>query len=104
MLTKTKHLTVDAIKQLIAPIVESSPVKTVILFGSHARKSNSDDSDIDLVIDSEGQLRGINFFAFASDLADALPIKTDIYESREIKKNSALHREILKEGVVVYER
>jgi hypothetical protein len=97
-------LTVNAIKQLIMPVVEASPVKTVILFGSYARGTNSDGSDVDLVVDSNGQLKGINFFAFASDLANALPVNSDIYENREIKKNSPLHKEIINEGVIIYDR
>jgi len=76
----------------------------VIVFGSFARGSNNDKSDVDIVIDSKGTLRGIDFFIWADKIAQSLPIKSDIFEAREIKTNSKLKSKIDKEGVVIYER
>ena len=96
--------TIDDIVRIITPIICSSPVRRVILFGSYARGANTPDSDIDLVLDSDGQLRGINFFALSCELAQALPIKADIFEMREINPNSNMYDAVAQEGVVIYER
>jgi predicted nucleotidyltransferase len=76
----------------------------VILFGSYAKGTNTPNSDIDLVIDSNGQLRGIDFFVLSSELAQALPIKADIFELREINPNSTMYDVITQEGIVIYDR
>jgi len=97
-------VTVDDITRAITPIVEASPVRRVTLFGSYAKGTNIQGSDVDLLIDSAGQLRGIGFFALSAKIAQALPIASDIFEEREIKPNSDMRRVIANEGVVIYDR
>ena len=97
-------ITINDIVRIITPIIYSSPVRRVILFGSYARGANTPDSDIDLIIDSNGKLKGINFFALSSELARALPIEADIFEIREINPNSNMYDVIKQEGIVIYDR
>jgi predicted nucleotidyltransferase len=97
-------VTINDIVRIITPIIDSSPVKRIILFGSYAKGTNTPNSDIDLVIDSNGQLRGIDFFALSSKMAQALPIAADIFELREITPSSQMHNAITREGVVIYDR
>jgi len=96
--------TIDDVVRIITPILYPSPVRRVILFGSYAKGTNTPNSDIDLIIDSDGQLRGIEFFALSSELAQALPIEADIFEMREINPNSNMYATIAQEGVVIYDR
>jgi len=95
-------ITVSDIVQMITPIVMKSPVRRVILYGSYAKGTNTPESDVDLVIDSRGELKGIDFFVLSAEIAKALPIKSDIFEYREIKPNSAMYNEIARDGVVNY--
>ena len=95
-------ITVSDIVQMITPIIKTSPVKRVILYGSYAKGTNTPKSDVDLIIDSNGELKGIDFFVLSAEIAKALPIKSDIFEYREIKPNSAMYNEITKDGVVIY--
>ncbi|MCL1819093.1 MAG: nucleotidyltransferase domain-containing protein [Oscillospiraceae bacterium] len=97
-------LTVDEIKSIVTPVADVYPIRRVTLFGSYARGDATENSDVDIVIDSDGKLNGINFFIYADKLAKALPVKSDIFESIEIKKPSSLYTRILTEGVVLYER
>jgi len=96
------NITVSDIVQMITPIIKTSPVKRVILYGSYAKGTNTPKSDVDLIIDSNGELKGIDFFVLSAEIAKALPIKSDIFEYREIKPNSAMYNEIAKDGVVIY--
>ena len=95
---------IDDVVRIITPILQPSPVKRVILFGSYAKGTNTEGSDIDLIIDSNGQLRGMDFFSLSSELARALPIEADIFEMREINPNSNMYEIITKEGVIIYDR
>jgi predicted nucleotidyltransferase len=96
--------TIEEIIRIITPIVEPSPVRRVILFGSYAKGTHTPASDVDLVIDSGGQLRGMDFFALSAAMGKALPIEADIFEQREIKPNSNMHNTIAREGVIIYDR
>ena len=97
-------VTIDEVVRIITPIVDSSPVKRIILFGSYAKGTNTSKSDIDLVVDSHGQLRGIDFFALSAKMAQALPMEADIFELREITPSSHMREAIAREGVVIYDR
>ena len=46
--------TTDEIKNIITPIARKYRLKAVFLFGSYARGTATDASDIDLLIDTEG--------------------------------------------------
>ena len=96
-------LTISEIKNIITPIVSSYSVNRVILFGSYARGEAVENSDVDLIIDSNGQLNGFDFFGIAGLIIKKMPIKADVFEIREINNPSKMLDNIKKEGIVIYE-
>ena len=96
-------LTINEIKLIITPLVEIYPIRRVILFGSYARGDATENSDVDLLIDSEGQLNGFVFFGIAGKIIKKMPVKTDVFEIGEIKTPSSLFDSIMQEGVIIYE-
>ena len=97
-------LALNNIADILKPILEKQRIYKVTVFGSYARGNFTPSSDIDLVVDSKGELKGISFFIAIDEISKALPIPSDIYEQREIKKGSALYNEISREGVVIYDK
>lgn len=79
-------------------------LKRAILFGSYAKNVPTPNSDIDLVMDSEGRLLNIKFYGLLQELVDKLEKNVDLIEISEIKKGSAIDEQIQKEGVIVYEK
>jgi predicted nucleotidyltransferase len=96
-------LTINEIRTIITPLVEIYPVRRVILFGSYARGNETERSDIDLIIDSEGKLDGFEFFGIAGRIIKNMPVKADVFEMSEINKPSKFFDNINREGVVIYE-
>jgi predicted nucleotidyltransferase len=96
-------LSIEEIKSIIVPLVEIHPVRRVILFGSYARGDATERSDVDLIIDSDGQLNGFDFFGIAGRIIKNMPIKTDVFEMSEVNTPSALIDSISREGVTIYE-
>lgn len=99
-----KIYTLDELQEIFTSLLSKYPVKKAILFGSYAKNNPTTKSDIDLVIDSEGQLLNINFYGLLEDLIERLEKKVDLFEITEIKKNSEIYNSILEEGIIVYER
>ncbi|MCL2236266.1 MAG: nucleotidyltransferase domain-containing protein [Defluviitaleaceae bacterium] len=96
-------LTLEAIKGVIAPIAEELDLRRVIVFGSYARGEQGENSDIDLVIDSGGTLKGFEVLCAVGKLVKALPLRADIFELSEVKNPSETYTAIQQEGVVIYE-
>ena len=96
-------LSIDEIKSCIMPVIEKYPINKVILFGSYARGDASDTSDVDLIVESHGQLRNRKIFALGGELLDVLPVRVDVYDILEITAPSAMYENIQKEGVVIYD-
>jgi predicted nucleotidyltransferase len=99
----TGMLSIDEIKTVVIPLVEIYPINRVILFGSYARGDATENSDVDLLIDSEDQLNGFDFFGISGRIIKKMPIKVDIFEMSEVIKPSPLYEKIVKEGVIIYE-
>ena len=48
--------TIDEIKSRLKPIFDDEPVYRAVLFGSYATGTATEDSDVDVVLDSRGEL------------------------------------------------
>ena len=96
-------LTQEEIRAMIVSVVQRYPVKRVILFGSYARRTATDESDLDIMIDSENMLEGFDYFGIVGTLVKKSPISIDVLEASEIDKNSIFYSNIQRDGVVVYE-
>lgn len=72
--------TLPDISNIVRPIAEKYNLKAVFLFGSYARNEATEQSDIDLLVDTEGtQIKGL--FALGAlycELEEALQKKIDL--------------------------
>jgi len=98
-----KYTTAE-IKKMLHPIFSTSPVEKAILFGSYATGNPSKLSDVDILIDSRGKLKGIDFFGVLEDITETLKIPIDLIESSQIIDGGRIQHEIAETGVVIYER
>lgn len=95
-------LTLDRIKQAVAKVGKKYGIKSAYLFGSYAKGTATEKSDVDLLID-RGAIRGlIEFNGFRLELMDELGTNVDI-----LTMNSAGERFydlIKKDQVLIYGR
>jgi len=96
--------TAGEIKKKLQPVFNESSVERAVLFGSYANGNPIKSSDVDIVIDSRGKIRGIDFFGVLEDITNALKIPVDLIEASQIVDGSKVQHEIEKTGIVIYER
>ena len=73
------------IKTTIIGILRMYPVKRAAFFGSYAKNLNTEDSDIDLVVEfNNAKSTFIPFFNLYDDLEEATGMKIDMLEYRDL--------------------
>ena len=94
----------DTIKERLRPIFDSYPVNQATLFGSYARGDMTPESDLDMVIDCDDEMKNIKFYAMWADVEEDLKKSVDMIANTELIKNTEIYDSVKKEGVVIYEK
>lgn len=97
-------ITVETIMEKTIPILRNYPVDRAILFGSYAKGEATSKSDIDLYIDTNGKLRGLDFVGLLETLVVTLGIDIDLIDKSHIEPDSLIIQEIEDGGMVIYEK
>ena len=90
-------LSISTIKSLLLPILDKHNIKYCYLFGSYSRNEAKDNSDVDLLIDT--QISGIQFLELVEEIRTTLCKKIDLLRLKDLKSDNPIVLEILKEGI-----
>ena len=99
-----KIYTIDEIKKILKEFLKDKPVYQVILFGSYAKQEATKESDVDLIIDTNSELKGFALLKLICQIEEKLKKNIDGFEKYEIIEDSSIDKEIKETGVVVYEK
>ena len=93
-------LTIDDIREISSSIFSSYPIDFCYLFGSYAKGTAVDTSDVDLLISTT--ISGLRYYERTERLRQALHKKVDLLEVKQLLNNEELLIEVLKDGVRIY--
>ena len=93
---------ITRIRNALQRICTDPRISQIVLFGSHAKGQEYEQSDIDLYLDSNGQITGLAFFALKAEIEEALDAEIDLLPDLDIIPGSPVEREIRRYGVTVY--
>lgn len=93
LIKETKHHLVDKIKHELNP-------DFILLFGSFAKGTNDEESDIDLAYFSDKQLSSYERFILASELAALANHEVDLVDIKQIDIVFAM--QIFEQGIPIY--
>lgn len=96
--------TIEAIRNALARAPLDGRVRRLVLFGSHAKGTARERSDIDFYLDSGGSITGFDYFALRSSLEDVLHREVDLLPDVDVLPDSRIANEIARDGVTVYAR
>lgn len=93
-------LSLDRIREMLSPVFQSYGVRKATIFGSYAKGTAHENSDVDLLVDSG--LKGLRFMSLAAKVEDVLGRNVDIFDTTHIDADSPVDREIKRTGVVFF--
>lgn len=105
----TKHFEVNETKGILSKemiistcneIFKNYKIDYCYLFGSYAKNTATDKSDIDLLI--SGDIKGLKFYEILEKLRETLHKNIDLLDLNQLNNNPILLNEILKTGEKIY--
>ena len=94
--------TIPQLKELLCPVFDTYGVRKAVLFGSYGKGNATENSDIDLLVDSG--LHGFRFIGLLEDIQQAVGKEIDLLDVTHITAGSRIDQEIRQTGVTVYEK
>lgn len=85
---------------IITELFSEHGVRKAVLFGSYAKGTATEHSDVDLLVDSG--LRGLKFFGLLESVTCALNLPVDLLDVTQIEHGSKVEHEIQNSGVAIY--
>ena len=92
---------IESIRERLHPVFSRYHVKKAVLFGSYAKGTAGESSDIDIYVDSG--LKGLQFFGLLEDVTDCLKKPVDLIDASQVNTGSRVLEEIDRSGVLLYE-
>ena len=89
-------------RSVLKPVFEQYDIASAVLFGSLAKGTATQKSDLDLLVDS--RLHGLKFVGFMEAVRQAAGRPVDIFDVTHIQPGSLIDREIRTSGVSIYEK
>lgn len=93
---------ISDIQSLLMPVFDNYGISRAVLFGSIAKGTATEKSDLDLLVDSK--LRGLRFVGFIEAIQQAVGMPVDVFDVSHIEKGSKIDHEIHNSGVTIYEK
>lgn len=93
------NLSRTEIEGLIKKLLCKYNAEYAILFGSYARDEADENSDIDVIVFGGSNFRATDIFAFGEELRELSRKNADVFEIREVDKDTEFYRSVMREGV-----
>lgn len=94
--------TITEVQSVLTPIFDRYGISRAVLFGSVAKGTATQKSDLDILVDSK--LRGSKFVGFMEEIRQAVGMPVDVFDVSHIEQGSLIDREIQFTGVTIYEK
>ena len=91
----------EKIIEIIKYLLVKYKASHAILFGSYARGEATEDSDIDLIVVGGDSFHPSDIFDLGEELREITGQKADVFEIRELDKDTEFYHTVISEGVEI---
>ncbi|MDR3283469.1 MAG: nucleotidyltransferase domain-containing protein [Candidatus Methanoplasma sp.] len=104
MSEESKRMSVDELRDIIAPIAERHGVDRIVLFGSAARGEADSKSDYDFCVDKGAARSAFALGSLYMDLRAAVGGDIDLVSRSALEPGTEFLTNVERDGVTLYER
>ena len=94
-------MSIEQIREICTRVFEGLDIEYCYLFGSYAKGTANDNSDVDLMVKTD--ISGLKFYDLIEKLREELNKKVDLLNFEQLNNNLDLINEILKDGIKIYQ-
>jgi predicted nucleotidyltransferase len=98
-----KVYSISEIENKTKEIFQKNKVIRAYLFGSYAYGNPDGESDIDIALDTGGNISFLRVCGVMEELSKTLEKDIDLFDFREIERGSDIIKEITQRGILLYE-
>ena len=96
-----RTLSFDEIAKVVRTLLKKYGGEYALLFGSYAREEATADSDIDLIVVGGDRFKLTDILDFGEELRSATQKDADVFEMRELVKDTEFYNNVLREGIKI---
>jgi predicted nucleotidyltransferase len=96
---KTLDEIITKLRRLQPELRQRYPIRELGIFGSYVRGQQTEDSDLDVLVDLSDDIGLLQLAGLQQDLSEALGLKVDLVMRDAVKRSSA--RRIMSEAVML---
>ena len=89
-MSSREHI-LELLRQAKSDVEGQYHVRTMALFGSYSRNEQTEDSDVDLLVDFDEPISGLTFVRFADTLEERLGLHVDVVPADAVKPRYRQH-------------
>lgn len=93
---------ISDIQTILTSVFCDYGISRAALFGSVAKGTSTEKSDLDLLVDSK--LHGLKFVGFMETVRQTVGMPADVLDVSHVEKGSKIDHEISSTGIIVYEK
>ena len=94
---------IDEIENKTKSVFQRNTINKAYLFGSYAYGNPNSESDVDIALDTGGNISFLRVCGVMEEIAQILDKPVDVFDLREIEADSEIMKEIIRRGVLLYE-
>ncbi|WP_249029380.1 nucleotidyltransferase domain-containing protein [Tannockella kyphosi] len=89
------------IEEKCAKVFQKYDIHFCCLFGSYARHTATENSDVDLLISTK--IKGVEFYGLVEEIRSVLNNKVNVVDVNQLKNNLELLKDIIMDGIIIYD-
>lgn len=104
MKVETNMYSIADIKEAVIPVATEYGLKRVYLFGSYAKGTATENSDVDLLIEKGAKLSLLGMSGIMQSVSESLKLPVDVITTVSLEQDEDMKKSVIGTEILLYEQ